>query len=56
MIALLLRVFKITKGYEKRIALTTVCSFFKAMSSKAVIVTAFYVIAAFINNSVSAGL
>ncbi len=54
MIALLLRIFKITNGYEKRIALATVFSFLKALASKAVIIMSFYVIAAFMDNTVTA--
>lgn len=54
MIALLLRIFKITNGYEKRIALATVFSFLKALASKVVIIMSFYVIAAFMDNTVTA--
>ncbi|HCG60333.1 MAG TPA: ABC transporter ATP-binding protein, partial [Lachnospiraceae bacterium] len=53
MIALLQRILRLAEGYRRRIRLAAVCSFLKAFLSKAPIIVAYYLIAAFIENRVT---
>ena len=53
MIALLQRILRLAEGYRTRIRLAAVCSFLKAFLSKAPIIVAYYLIAAFIENRVT---
>ena len=53
MIALVRRILRLAEGYRRRIRLAAVCSFLKAFLSKAPIVVAYYLIAAFLENKVT---
>ena len=53
MIALLQRILRLAEGYRTRIRLAAVCSFLKAFLSKAPIIVAYYLIAAFIEKRVT---
>ncbi|MBQ9663466.1 MAG: ABC transporter ATP-binding protein [Oscillospiraceae bacterium] len=53
MIALVRRILRLAEGYRTRIRLAAVCSFLKAFLGKAPIVAAYFMIAAFLENSVT---
>ncbi len=53
MIALIQRILRMAEGYRTRIRLAAVCSFIKAFLSKAPIVIAYFMIAGFIERTVS---
>lgn len=53
MIALVQRILRLAEGYRTRIRLAAVCSFLKAFLSKAPIIVAYYLIAAFIEKRVT---
>ncbi len=53
MIALVQRILRLAGGYRTRIRLAAVCSFLKAFLSKAPIIVAYYLIAAFIEKRVT---
>jgi len=53
MIALLQRILRLAGGYRRRIRLAAVCSFVKALLSKAPVVLAYFMIVRFLDGSVS---
>ncbi|MCR5825648.1 MAG: ABC transporter ATP-binding protein/permease [Oscillospiraceae bacterium] len=53
MIALVQRILRLAEGYRTRIRIAAVCSFLKAFLSKAPIIVAYYLIAAFIEKRVT---
>lgn len=53
MIALLQRILRLAEGYRKRIRIAAICSFLKALFSKSPIVIAYFMIAGFLDGSMS---